>query len=302
MYFDFFDLQLFLHIVETGSLTKGAARSAISLQAASERIKKLEHHFQTSLFVRHAKGVQLTLAGQTLLHHAQRIMLEQHALEQKMQTFQHPQKQHLTLWCNSSAQSEYLPYLLPQYLMQHPHLQIDLHEAESHDIIAALHTGQAHLGLISSFFMTSKTLQTHVFAHDPLVFICAQSHHLATQASLDFADILQEDFIGLPTHHSLQQSIEAQGKHLHHQLHYRLRLPNFAAIAQVVADGVGVAIIPLRAALHLQQRYHFCSVKLTGAWANRKLLLAARGFNELPSPYQDFAQFLQTCSPVTALP
>ncbi|HCK31160.1 MAG TPA: transcriptional regulator, partial [Acinetobacter ursingii] len=40
MRFDFFDLQLFLHVVDTGSLTKGAERSAISLQAASERIKK----------------------------------------------------------------------------------------------------------------------------------------------------------------------------------------------------------------------------------------------------------------------
>jgi hypothetical protein len=39
MRFDFFDLQLFLHIVSTGSFTKGAERSAISLQAASERIK-----------------------------------------------------------------------------------------------------------------------------------------------------------------------------------------------------------------------------------------------------------------------
>lgn len=34
-----FDLRLFLNIVDTGSLTKGAERSAISLQAASERIK-----------------------------------------------------------------------------------------------------------------------------------------------------------------------------------------------------------------------------------------------------------------------
>jgi DNA-binding transcriptional LysR family regulator len=44
MRLDFFDLQLFINILSTGSLTKGAGRSAISLQAASERIKKLEHH------------------------------------------------------------------------------------------------------------------------------------------------------------------------------------------------------------------------------------------------------------------
>ena len=42
MRLDFFDLQLFINILSTGSLTKGAERSAISLQAASERIKKLQ--------------------------------------------------------------------------------------------------------------------------------------------------------------------------------------------------------------------------------------------------------------------
>ncbi len=56
MRLDFFDLQLFINILSTGSLTKGAERSAISLQAASERIKKLEQHFEVSLFTRHATG------------------------------------------------------------------------------------------------------------------------------------------------------------------------------------------------------------------------------------------------------
>ena len=49
MRLDFFDLQLFINIVDTGSLTKGAERSSISLQAASERIKKLEQQYATSL-------------------------------------------------------------------------------------------------------------------------------------------------------------------------------------------------------------------------------------------------------------
>ena len=66
MRFDFFDLQLFINILSTGSLTKGAERSAISLQAASERIKKLEHHFEVSLFTRHATGEKRPLLDKPL--------------------------------------------------------------------------------------------------------------------------------------------------------------------------------------------------------------------------------------------
>ena len=120
MRLDFFDLQLFINILSTGSLTKGAERSAISLQAASERIKKLEQHFEVSLFTRHATGVKATLAGQTFAEHAQHLLQQQQQLQQAMLPFAHSATSNeqratsnIILWCNSSAQSEYLPHLLP---------------------------------------------------------------------------------------------------------------------------------------------------------------------------------------------
>ncbi|ELO6155956.1 LysR family transcriptional regulator, partial [Escherichia coli] len=143
MRLDFFDLTLFLNIVETGSFTKGAECSAISLQAASERIKKLEQQFSVSLFTRHATGVKLTLAGQMFNQHAQTLIQQHQQLEQAMQPFSQRQHRSMTLWCNSSAQSEYLPLLLPAYLMENPHLHIELQEAESNDIIQALSKGIA---------------------------------------------------------------------------------------------------------------------------------------------------------------
>ena len=107
MRLDLFDLQLVLHIVETGSLTKGAERSAISLQACSERIKKMEQRYAASLFTRHASGVKLTLAGQTFVEHAQQILQQGWQLEQAMAPFAAGLISSMVLWCNSSAQSEY---------------------------------------------------------------------------------------------------------------------------------------------------------------------------------------------------
>lgn len=291
MRLDFFDLQLFLNIIDTGSLTRGAERSAISLQAASERIKKLEQYYKTHLFTRHATGVRLTIAGQTFAEQA--LVLEQQAkkLEQAMSPYAEGMTAQMTLWCNSSAQSEYLPILLPQYLVENPHVQIDLQEAESREIIQSIEKGTAKLGLISNFFHHS-TLQTLEFSDDPLVLICPPLHELKNQQQLNLVDILHYPFVGLMQYHSLQQSIETQAKLLNCAIQYRLRLPNFAAIAQVVANGVGIAIMPKRAARRLNTLYHFHQIELVGEWANRKLLLAAKNFDELPLSYQHFSQFL----------
>ena len=291
MRLDFFDLQLFLNIVETGSLTKGAERSAISLQAASERIKKIEQQFAVHLFIRHASGVKLTLAGQVFASQAQVLLLQAQQLQQQMLPFSTGSQSEMTLWCNSSAQSEYLPLLLPQYLLENPNIQIELKEAESNDIIQALENGSAQLGLISGFF-NSKNLQTLEFSDDPLVLICPMHHELQHQSALQLADVLNYPFVGLMQYHSLQQSIETQAKLLGCAIQYRLRLPNFAAIAQVVANGVGIAIMPKRASNRLSSVYSFQQIELTGDWANRKLLLAAKNFDALPLTYQHFSQFL----------
>lgn len=291
MRLDFFDLALFLHIVETGSFTKGAERSAISLQAASERIKKLEQHYQVSLFSRHASGVKLTLAGQSFAEHAQRLLNDYRRLEQQMQHFSSGEQSKICIWCNSSAQSEYLPQLIPQYLNANPQIQLDFKEAESSDIIQAITQAQAELGIISSFFDVQH-LQTLPLCDDPLVLICSKQHQLREQHSMNLSDALTFAFVGLMPYHSLQQSIETQAKLLGSSIHYRLRLPNFAAIAQVVADDVGVAIMPKRAAMRYAKQFRFHSIELNGAWANRQLHIAARDFEQLSLPYQHLTQFL----------
>lgn len=291
MRLDFFDLQLFLNIIDTGSLTRGAERSAISLQAASERIKKLEQYYKTHLFTRHATGVRLTIAGQTFAEQALLLVQQAKKLEQAMSPYAEGMTAQMTLWCNSSAQSEYLPILLPQYLVENPHIQIDLQEAESREIIQSIEKGTAKLGLISNFFHHS-TLQTLEFSDDPLVLICPPLHELKNQQQLNLVDILHYPFVGLMQYHSLQQSIETQAKLLNCAIQYRLRLPNFAAIAQVVANGVGIAIMPKRAAQRLNTLYYFHQIELVGEWANRKLLLTAKNFDELPLSYQHFSQFL----------
>ena len=291
MRLDLFDLQLFLYVVEHGSLTKGAERAAISLQATSERIKKIEQQFNVSLFTRHATGIKLTLAGHTFLHHAQVMIQHAQSMQHAMLPFAQGLVHHITLWCNSSAQSEYLPQLLPEYLIDNPNLKIDLKEAESHDIIQALHSGTAQLGLISSFF-DAADLETLEFAEDPLVLICPRQHQISKKDSVELSEVLDYPFVGLMQYHSLQQSIEAQAQLLHCEIHYRLRLPNFAALAQVVANGVGIAIMPKRAALRLSPHYSFDQVNISGAWANRQLLLAAKHFDDLSLPYQHLTAFL----------
>lgn len=70
MQVEFVDLRIFVAVADTGSITAGAERVALSLAAASARIRALELQVGAALFERGRRGVSLTAAGQVLLRHA----------------------------------------------------------------------------------------------------------------------------------------------------------------------------------------------------------------------------------------
>src|SRR5947207_1071926 len=62
MRFDLVDLQLFVAVAETRSITNGAAKVHLALASASERIKGLEGALGVSLLTRGRRGVEHALA------------------------------------------------------------------------------------------------------------------------------------------------------------------------------------------------------------------------------------------------
>lgn len=57
MHFDLTDLRLYLHILDTGNITAGAARSHFSLAAASARIRAMEASLGAEFLERGRRGV-----------------------------------------------------------------------------------------------------------------------------------------------------------------------------------------------------------------------------------------------------
>ena len=57
MHFDFTDLRLYLNILDSGNITAGAARSHLSLAAASARIRAMESSLGIDFLERGRRGV-----------------------------------------------------------------------------------------------------------------------------------------------------------------------------------------------------------------------------------------------------
>ncbi len=280
MHFDLIDLRLYLHILDTGNITAGAARSHLSLAAASARIRAMEASLGIEFLDRGRRGVTPTPAGKALARHARLLLQQADHLQQDLAEYANGVKGQVRLLCNTTALSEYLPELLADFLREHPNLDIDLQELPSLRITQALRQGTAELGIISDAVDTHG-LQTLPFRDDPLVLIMPRDHPLAG-GKVSFVDSLHYDFVGLGAASALSVYLEEQALHAGFRVQTRIRAEGFDGLMRMVARGAGLGIVPQAALARWPAPHPFTAQPLQEEWARRTLLLCARSFEHLP--------------------
>jgi DNA-binding transcriptional LysR family regulator len=292
MQFDLVDLRLFMAVADDRSITHGAARVHLALASASARIKAMEETLGVALLKRGRRGVELTAAGENLLGHARVISHNVETMRGDLAAFARGLRASVHLLANTSGLSEYLPKLLAAFLQEHPHVSIDVEERESTEIANAVATGAADLGLAAEHALP-ESLQRIPFSEDRLVLVAARGDELGNRRQVDFREVVERDFVGLTAASALHAHIAGHAARLGARLRFRARLNNFDSIGQMVAAGIGVAVMPEVAAKRCARSMRISVVRIRDPWANRRLAICARSFRALPRPAQQLVEHLR---------
>jgi DNA-binding transcriptional LysR family regulator len=296
MRFDLVDLQLFIAVADSRSITRGADRAHLALASASARIKGLEAAFGVSLFKRGRRGVELTAAGESLLDHARLVIHNVEAMRGDLSRFASGIRASVHLLANTSGLSEHLPRALASFLRQHPDINVDVEERESTDIASAIATGAADLGFAAEHALPDN-VERFAFSEDRLTLVTARRGALAGRRQIDFQDVADYAFVGLTNATALQMHISKHAARLGMRLQFRARLRDFDAICQMVAAGVGIAVVPEAAARRCAQSMPIAMIRIRDSWANRKLVICARSFKVLPRPAKLLVEHLRKAGP-----
>jgi DNA-binding transcriptional LysR family regulator len=296
MRFDLVDLQLFIAVAETRSITNGALRVHLALASASARIKGLEAALGVSLLRRGRRGVELTAAGESLLDHARIIIHNVETMRGDMAAFSRGVKATIRFLANTSGLSEHLPKALAAFLSLHPHISIDVEERESGEIAHAILTGAAELGLAAEHALPDS-IERIPFSEDRLVLVVPRAGELANRRQVDFREVLECDFVGLITSSALHAHVTGHAARLGARLRFRARMNNFDAIGQMVAAGIGVAVMPEVAAKRCARSMKINVVRIRDPWADRRLAICARSFRALAKPARQLVEHLRKMAP-----
>lgn len=138
-------LRTFRAIVETGSITAGAAMIYRSQSAASLQIQQLEELVGQRVFERHGRGIVLTEAGERLVPVAQRIsrMLDETLADMKSDTLTGK----LRVGLEEDHCRKTLSRIVADFAREHPRVELEVQCAISTGFPKALGTGGLDLAV-----------------------------------------------------------------------------------------------------------------------------------------------------------
>lgn len=291
--FDLRDLELFVAVADAGSIARAADRSHTVASAVSKRISDLEDAFGCELFVRAAKGVELTSAGHALLVRA-RVLLHQAAqLGDEMRKRASGTIGYVRVFANISSIVEFLPGALASFAAGHPDIHVHLEEHVSSAVAAGVADKSADFGIVSEPPMI-EGLDIVPFREDELVVVLQPRHPLAVRESIAFTDIADQPFVGLHAGSSLHHLLTQAASHAGRVLNWRIHVTSFDAACAMIAAGLGVGIVPRAATTAYIRSLSLVSIALREPWARRQLFLCTRAGSPLHSAAQSLFEHLRT--------
>lgn len=279
---DLTSLQLFVAVCELGSIGRAAEREFIAASAVSKRLSDLEATLQTPLLYRHTRGVDLTPAGESLLHHARSILFSLDKMQAELSEYAEGVRGHVRIHANISAIVQFLPEDLGAFASEHPQVKIDLEEHLSTEVVRAVQEGAADVGICHAAVAKGHALETLPYRTDELVLIVPRGHALAKQDDVAFEDTLDLDHVGLHSNSSIYLAMREAAAAAGRSIRLRIHVTGLDAMCRMIHNGLGVGLMPRRAFNLMHGVGDLACVRLRDAWATRAISLVARDFSTLP--------------------
>jgi DNA-binding transcriptional LysR family regulator len=292
VHFDLVDLSLFRHVVEAGSITRGALKANLALGAASTRIRHMEESLGAPLLTRGRQGVSPTQAGRALLTHARAILQQTERLREDLGAFAGASAGQIRVLSNTNALAEFLPEALSAFLAAHPQVSVELEERLSDEIVGQIAEGVADIGIVAGTVDTGA-LTTFPFRKDRFVLAVARGHALAKRSEIAFADVLEQNFVGLDRSSAIQRFLSDKAARIGKPLRLRIQLRSFDAVCRMVESNVGIGIVPETTARRAAKTMAIATVALKDAWALRELTICVRDLAELPKYARQLVDYLR---------
>jgi len=291
---DFFQLETFLAVVESGSFS-GAAKIVHRTQpAVSQIVRKLEEEIGEPLLDRSSRDGRLTDAGKVLHEYAQKMLNLRSEARASLKELGQFQRGTLTIAANEFT-SLYLLRVLEEYRRFSPMIKVAVQRALASSIATQVADHTVELGVLS-FRPENSSLQSIVVFRDELVLVMPPSHPLAGSPSVSIRQLGAESFVAHNVVSPYRLKVLEAFKRHKTPLNMDVEMPTIESIKRFVAAGNGVALVPHISVLPELSRGELVSIPVKELKLERKLRIVYRKGGQLSHAARAFLKVAQSIS------
>ncbi len=208
---DLRQMRYFLAVAEERNFTRAAERLHMAQPPLTRQIQALEEDIGATLFVRTARGVVLTEAGEALLAEVPNLLaLAQRAKEQAVLASE-GQSGRLDVGIFGSGVLDVIPRILARFHAERPEVRIVLHNLTKHEQLQALRERRISVGF-NRLIPAEDDLVVEPVLRESMTVALPSNHVLAKKSEVTIADLSDYPMIlypRLPIAGLAQQVIQA---------------------------------------------------------------------------------------------
>jgi LysR family transcriptional regulator for metE and metH len=286
-------LRLIAAIAEQGSVTAAGRVLDLTQPALSHQLRELEARLRSPLFVRTARRMVLTPAGEQLAHIARGVLGQVDAFERQVVDGDFADARgviRIATECYTAY--HWLPAVLRDFRDRWPNVELRVSAEHTSAPIAALRNGRLDLALVYTP-VTDRRIRLEPLFDDELVLVTAPDHRFAGREFVPLGELSDERFFiytsSDPVSTVRREILEPAG--VHRSQITQLQLTE--AIVELVAAGLGVAILARWAVLPAVRSGSVQTTRIGRKGFRRTWFTAARSADVTPAYHADLIELLR---------
>ncbi len=272
-------LEVLVAVAQEKGFSRAAERLHRSQPAVSQAIARLEEELERSLFDRSSKDGTLTDAGRVLYDYAVQLLNLRRDAHAALRELSDLRGGKVVIAANEYTVSHLLPFVAT-FRGRHPDVKVEVKRSLASEIPSELLRRDAELGVLS-YRPAQPGLEVVQVSSDELVLLVPPGHRLAGRARVSLRELGAESFLAHNVRSHYRERVIRTFESHRTPLRIALELPTLEAIRRLVERGVGVALMPRRAAEAEIARGDLVAVTIREMREERPIFLAYRGAAEL---------------------
>ena len=237
-------LEMFVAVVEEGSVHKAADKVCRTQPAISIALRKLENEIGSPLFDRSQRyDYHLTPAGELLYSYATRLVALRNEAAASLRDLAHLRRGVVRIGANESTSIYLLPRLTQAFHEKYPDIQIEVVCEHSEELLSEMRARRLDLALLA-YLPEDHNVEARLIMRDELVLIVSPRHRFALAPEVQIKELEKESVITEGAPSSVHEKV-VQAFHDHHTpLNLQVKSATIETIKQMVASEVGVGFVP----------------------------------------------------------